>query len=700
MALSRQSFSPTSHLLRNSRLFSLPNPLPRPPVSETFGAGITKASDTATLPYPTHQAIATTKASLARGDWGLKRAIPSRSHLVQVSDPVLRVTQLDTIEHVTDFDSAADHVRTRQKWEEMGIPMMKGMTQMRDHDLSVAPPAGAFEVRDDTTNYDTDMGLDEAGLYLKALKKSMPAERAKAEWEAFNAAWEEKWELQKALWKADGWDTQLADFEAFQQEANKARKQARISRKQAFEAELKAFREPLSAKWAAKKAEWQSRSLTDSERAAETKALVEETRTAKFEFRKKWNEKKASLAAAQAPASMPWLDEFTKFEQEQQKAKKSLRQKLAGSEKSGSTPFAPFTPPPVDPIVHNTKRWKHDGPWLPGMGADDFVAYISKEINSRKKEFNSYLVEFVKNEIYTSRRLAAAKSKEQPPMDIKEAEEWQERQEKAWRHITRNDINNGIKALRKETANNPLGSKLVSKLILPFLKLPAIKFKPKAWASDASSRDIDQYSFDQETAPLSTHPSAGLGYLRTKSYMANHPILGPQASHAPVPARVVQARRTGTKNEMYARLGVGGFVANDQFKSAETMSASRANIMGAKDVETIDIDTPGGRKIPVQPLFGSVTNDGRIHIKLKRSIGPEVAVARGELDDRPPVRDHVDEDPLRSLGAGMGKSGIKELDEQSGEAQRFSQFLESMTPQGKASPPPGFPGVADALRSD
>ncbi|EUC36115.1 hypothetical protein COCVIDRAFT_111011 [Bipolaris victoriae FI3] len=515
MALSRQSLSPTSHLLRNSRLFSLPNPLPRPPVSETFGAGITKASDTATLPYPTHQAIATTKASLARGDWGLKRAIPSRSHLVQVSDPVLRVTQLDTIEHVTDFDSAADHVRTRQKWEEMGIPMMKGMTQMRDHDLSVAPPAGAFEVRDDTTNYDTDMGLDEA-----------------------------------------------------------------------------------------------------------------------------------------------------------------------------------------DPIVHNTKRWKHDGPWLPGMGADDFVAYISKEINSRKKEFNSYLVEFVKNEIYTSRRLAAAKSKEQPPMDIKEAEEWQERQEKAWRHITRNDINNGIKALRKETANNPLGSKLVSKLILPFLKLPAIKFKPKAWASDASSRDIDQYSFDQETAPLSTHPSAGLGYLRTKSYMANHPILGPQASHAPVPARVVQARRTGTKNEMYARLGVGGFVANDQFKSAETMSASRANIMGAKDVETIDIDTPGGRKIPVQPLFGSVTNDGRIHIKLKRSIGPEVAVARGELDDRPPVRDHVDEDPLRSLGAGMGKSGIKELDEQSGEAQRFSQFLESMTPQGKASPPPGFPGVADALRSD
>ena len=125
MSLSRQSLSPTANLLRNSRLFSLPNPLPRPPVSETYGAGISKASDTATLPYPTHQAIATTKSSLARGDWGLKRPIPSRSHIVQTSDPVLRITQLDTIEHVTDFDSAADHVRTRQKWEEMGMPMMK-----------------------------------------------------------------------------------------------------------------------------------------------------------------------------------------------------------------------------------------------------------------------------------------------------------------------------------------------------------------------------------------------------------------------------------------------------------------------------------------------------------------------------------------------------------------------------------------------
>ena len=626
MALSRQSLSPTSHLLRNSRLFSLPNPLPRPPVSESFGAGITKASDTATLPYPTHQAIATTKASLARGDWGLKRAIPSRSHIVQTSDPVLRVTQLDTIEHVTDFDSAADHVRTRQKWEEMGVPMMKGMSYMRDQEWGNTPPPGAFEVRDDTTSYDTDMGLDEAGLYLQALKKSMPVERAKTEWHVFNATWAEKWEAKKATWRERGWSNQLADFEAFQKEANKAKKQA-------------------------------------------------------------------TQLSQGAPPSMPWYEEFTAFQEEQEAAKNALKQRLST--------FTPFTPPPVDPIVHNTRRWKNDGPWVPGMSADDFVAYISKEISGRKKEFNNYLVEFVKNEIYISRRFAASKSDQRPPMDMQEAEKWQAEQEKSWRNITKADINAGIKSLRRETATDPLTSKLVSKLILPFLKLPAMRLKNRNYAVDASSRDFDTYAFDQSTAPLSTHPSAGLGYLRTKSYITNHPILGPQAAPTPIPARVVQARRTSARTEVYARLGVGGFVANDQFKSTDSNFASRAgNRREAKDVETIDVDTPGGKKLLVNPLFGSVTNDGRIHIKLLRSTGPEIAVARGELDDKPPVRENVDEDPLRDLSAGLGRSGVKELDEMSGEAQKFSEFLESQRPQGRASPPKGFPGVGEALRGE
>ncbi|KAF1830230.1 hypothetical protein BDW02DRAFT_573221 [Decorospora gaudefroyi] len=691
MALNRQSLSPTANLLRNSRLFSLPTPLPRPPVAETYGAGMIKASDTATLPYPTHQAIVTTKASLARGDWGLKRPLPSRSHLVQVSEPVLRVTHLDTIEHITDFDSAADHVRTRQKWEEMGVPMMKGLPQMRDHGLSSVAPAGAFELRDDTTSYDEELGLDEAGLYLKALEDSMAAERAerdvssavRKEWEAFNATWTEKWNARQATWREQGW-TDRTQFQA--------------ARREALNSEMDAFRASWDQKWAARKKEWQALGNPDHpDRVAGVKALRKEMDEAQAALKQRWEKKTASLSA-----SMPWWGQFQAFQRQHEKAKQALRKQLSASTPSASTStstsFTPFKRPPVDADVHNIRRWKHEGPWLPGMSADEFVTYLSKQIASRKEEFKAYLVTYVKNDIYNKRRRDASQAQEAPPMDAQEAERWQDEREKAWRNISSTDLAAGIKALREETAVDPLNSQLVTELILPFLKLPAIKFKFRLYDQDASNRDVDQYTFDQDKTPLSTHPSAGLGYLRTRAYLTNHPILGPQERPTPIPARVVQARRTSTREEAYARLGVAGFIANDQFRSSESIGLSYNNSARAKDVETIDVDTPGGRKVYVQPLFAAVTNEGRIHIKLKRSIGPEIAVARGDLDDRVPDLEPVEKDPLADLGSA--KSGVWELDELSGQAQQLSSFLRSQSSPGKAQPPVGFPGVADALRGE
>lgn len=572
MALRRQSLSPTANLLRNSRLFALPNPLPRPNAGEIYGAGVTKSSDTATLPYPTHQAITTTKSSLARGDWGLKRPLPARSRLVQVSDPVMRVTQLDTIEHVTDFDSAADHVRTREKWQEMNVPMMKGMGMMREYDRSAGAPQGAFEIRDDTTSYDTDLGLDEAGLYLKALKEG---------------------------------------------------------------------------------------------------------------------------------------------------AKKSQEEKQ----------FSPFTPPSMDLDAHNSRRWKHEGPWLPGMNADDFTAYISKEISKRRDEFNKYLQEFVRNEIYATRQLAASTDTENPPpLDEAEAEIWQKERSAKWAKISDEEVQAGIKALRRETANNPLASRLFQKLIAPFLRLPTIRLKNIQYSAGNSSRDIEKYQFDQDSAPLSTHPSAGLGYLRNRAYISNHPILGPQAQPAPVEARVVQPRDTGRLVETYARFGVAGFIANDSHRATDH-KANKGFMEASKDVQNIDLDTPGGKKIFVQPLFGSVANDGRIHIRLDRSEGAERLVKQGELDDRPPVRANADEDPLKeiqmmarrssssgfarmdrggdsgiagleSMARGGNRGGAREMGEGSQSARQFSDFMKNMRPEkdGKGTPARGFPGVGDALR--
>lgn len=512
--VTRNRLSPTANLLRNSRLFSLPNPLPRPVVGETTGAGVQKASDSATLPYPTHQAITTTKSSLARGDWGLKRNLPARSHLLQTSDPVLRITQLDTIEDVTDFDSAADHVRTRQKWEAMSAPILR---HAASRDVTSSTPPSAFESRNDITSYRKE-GLDESGLFLRALK------------------------------------------------VNK-------------------------------------------------------------------------------------------------RARELLQSKNGGRE----VQFTPFQPPPVTGEVHNTRRWKHDGPWLPGQGANEFMAYLTKEIGKRRAEFNEHLVEFVKNEIYTTRQLAAARSGDIAPIDAAEAQAWQQAREKEWATITQEQIDAGIKTLRKETANNPLGSKLVTKLITPFLHLPLVQQKNKTY--QRGETEYANFVIDPEHAPTSTHPSAGLGYLRSQAYLTSHPVLGPQANPAPVASRVLQPRMTAFNRESNARLGVGGFVVHDPFSSNNQNNKPRAD--RPVDVESIDLTTPGGKKIFVRPRYAGVSNDGRIHLRVARSTGPEIQVAQGHLDEVAPAREAQAQDFALDLGGKKGfafarkgqRSGVRELDE-------------------------------------
>lgn len=125
--MSKALNSPTARLLRSSRLFSLPPPLPTPSMEPVTSQGFIRASDTATMPYPTHQAISTPASSKHRGDWGLKRPLPSRS--IPASTPHLRVRAIDNLNHITDFASAADHTQTIAKWQEMNVPMTHRQAQ-------------------------------------------------------------------------------------------------------------------------------------------------------------------------------------------------------------------------------------------------------------------------------------------------------------------------------------------------------------------------------------------------------------------------------------------------------------------------------------------------------------------------------------------------------------------------------------------
>ncbi|KAF2257874.1 hypothetical protein CC78DRAFT_527151 [Lojkania enalia] len=472
MSLRRRSLSPTANFLRNSRLFAIPNPLPRPGVGDTSNKK-QRVSDSATLPYPTHQAIVTTPSSLARGDWGLKRPLPARSHILQTSNPVLRIKQLDAVEQVTDFDSAADHVRTREKWAEMNAPILR------------------------------------TGL------------------------------------------------------------------------------------------------------AGRDRSMVTNARNAK----------------------------------------------------AGDTKYVPTIPPELNRARHSL-RWKHEGPWLPSMSAEDFMAYINKQLSGRRDEFHKYLVAYAKDVIYHQRRVAA-KHDSDMPLDAVEADAYQSSRELEWSNMSSSDIISKIRELRAECAADPLTSRLVQKLIIPFLRLPPMRVK-NALLNNGPNITGEPKTFVYDTTPLTTHPSAGLGYLRTKAYMTNHPILGPQKESTPIEARVIQPRVLAGNQSAVAYLGVGGFVTEDEIRSTGPTRNNTSN------VEFIDVRTEGGLKIMVEPMNASIAPDGKVHVKVFRRAGESVSVARGYLDDKPPVPQAAEAEPL---DLNIGKSGVKELDKSVGDRERKFQVM-------------------------
>lgn len=118
--MATRTTSPGASLLRASRMFAVPAPLPKPAVD--LASNVTYNSDTATQHHPTHLTLTTPPSSLSKGDWGLKRPLPLRS-TTKTSTPLIRYSKLDTMEHITEFASAADHTLTLQKWQELNLPL-------------------------------------------------------------------------------------------------------------------------------------------------------------------------------------------------------------------------------------------------------------------------------------------------------------------------------------------------------------------------------------------------------------------------------------------------------------------------------------------------------------------------------------------------------------------------------------------------
>lgn len=149
----------------------MPAPIPAPPGDYSFATK--HYSPTATINHPTHLTVTTTSSSRVNGDWGFKRPLPLKT-TTNTTYPLVRVRQVDSTEHVTDFQSASDHTITLLKFQELNLP------------ISV-PPAGssAYETESYTRN---PKSVFEEDSDVTALDEQQKVELANKRWK-FTGPW-------------------------------------------------------------------------------------------------------------------------------------------------------------------------------------------------------------------------------------------------------------------------------------------------------------------------------------------------------------------------------------------------------------------------------------------------------------------------------------------------------------------------------
>lgn len=316
------------------------------------------------------------------------------------------------------------------------------------------------------------------------------------------------------------------------------------------------------------------------------------------------------------------------------------------------------------------QRWKFRGPWLAGKSEGDFNDYLQKEIRRRKPEFQEFLRKRCSEE--KSRQLKQASAdKGEDPDHSKESPQ-----------VTEEEYLNYVKRLRQNHST-------LSTIIHQFLDLP----EPPAPASETKSiysfaglgdrAESSSTSLYSETGPPETHPSAGLSYLRTSSYLTNHPELGPQLKIPPVRGRVLRPARDASSRLSQPLIGIAGIVAEDfehRKLGRDDSPVTRYNGM-----------IVGGAKSWYHPTEASIDAQGRIKLSIDPADAESTAIYGGEVKSEavdaavtnPPNRSWVRPSMSPSVGGTTSSGRVEPLDVPAGQdsAEALHKLIESRPPR-------------------
>lgn len=280
------------------------------------------------------------------------------------------------------------------------------------------------------------------------------------------------------------------------------------------------------------------------------------------------------------------------------------------------------------------RRWKFSGPWLAGMTDGDFKKYLLKRVRNRRAEFRQYLKEILATNMSEKAAIKAQETGDPPPPAVDAAT------------VTDAQLTEFLRDLRND---RPKLYNMTGK----FLDLAPVQPPKEHWQVGKPSDLKASNPYAQDGPPV-THPSAGLSYLRTASFIDNHPLYGPQKSHAPVKARIV-APRTQSYGGRGAKLGVGGFVtdtpAGDTAFSMRHLSQRTRELIPG--IDSLDPTVEGGAKVYIEPLNAKVNSQGRVTLKVGQA-KPESELVAKEMAGEEVLFDQQPE-PTSQSNTGFGE---------------------------------------------
>lgn len=250
------------------------------------------------------------------------------------------------------------------------------------------------------------------------------------------------------------------------------------------------------------------------------------------------------------------------------------------------------------------QRWKYRGPWLAGKTDGEFEEYISKKIKHRRNEFRQFLRErWLEKKVIARKREAMEIGRDLKSSTVETSDL---------------EFDSYVKSLRDDYSE-------LNNFVHQFLDLPPSP-------SNKESAPSALASIYSEQGPPRTHPSAGLSYNRTTSYLHNHPILGPLEFKAPVLGRVLEPQNFG-RQVSKAKVGVGGVIANDSESSMFKMRFNDPKYVPG--LNEFDPSIPGGAKVWVLPKQASINSEGKIRLRYERAAKSTVAIYEEKVQEEP-----------------------------------------------------------------